>query len=84
LSPDEAFKVIVNDGFGQGGKVSPASRMEKDGVSSQAFGDPGDGGLGTVSRPCDLTMSGAGGEARSDGDEKRRPLEVVSGGERLS
>ena len=42
LSPDEDFKVIVDDGFGQGGKVSSASRMEEDGVSSQAFGHPGD------------------------------------------
>ena len=32
-------------------------------------------------RPCDLAMSGAGGEARSDGDEKRGTLEVVGGGE---
>ena len=59
LTSDEAFEVIVDDGFGDGGKLSLASRMEEDGVSSQAFGHPGDGGLGTVSRAGDLAMSRA-------------------------
>ena len=59
LSPDEALEVVVDYGFGQGGKLRSASRMEQDGVSSQALGHPGNGGLGTVSRAGDLAMSGA-------------------------
>jgi hypothetical protein len=45
LTPDERFKVIVDDGFGQGRKTGAAPGMQQDGVAAKAFGHPGDGGL---------------------------------------
>lgn len=83
LLSDEDLEVVVDDGLDQSREMGPTARMEEDGVPSQAFGHPGDGGLGAVARPRDLPMSGAGGEARGDGEEERGPLEVVGGGEGL-
>src|SRR6185295_16583220 len=58
--------------------------MKEDGVPAEALCHPGHGGLGTMSRPRDLPMRGAGRQSRRDGDEERGAFQVVGRREGLS
>jgi hypothetical protein len=60
LSSDEGFEVVVDDGLNEGVEILQAPRMKEDRVASEPFGQTCDGGFGTVERPGDLPMGGAG------------------------
>ena len=63
LAADEDFEVVVYNGFRQVWELCVAARVKQERVPAESIGLAGDGGLGAMERACELSMTGARGEA---------------------
>jgi len=81
---DETFEVVVSDGFSDLGDVRQGPALKQDRVPGESIGQTSDGGLGARARARELSVGGAGHEARGDFCREVATLKIVGEREGLA